>query len=366
MTFRWTLPTLVLFSLQAAMAVYAQTAQPNSLEACAAVESDAARLSCYDKIAGHEEAGAEARKPHGKREPHNGGMFPHGRDRYRTMRAASAPGNGDAKPASLLDSRWELAQESKLGTFSIRGYKPVYLLPVFYTSSVNDHPTSPSPDHTVADSLDYQHVQAKFQLSLKTKLWQGLLGDRGDLWFGYTQSSRWQLYNSKISRPFSETDYEPELMMVFDTHYNVLGFDGRLLSLSLNHQSDGRSNPQSRSWNRIIANIGLERGNWTVTLRPWWRIPENASNDDNPDIQDYMGHGEVRIVHESGRNEFSLMARHAFRSHAHGALDFTWSFPIHDNLRGYLDVFNGYGESLLNYNHHSTYVGVGISLLGWY
>jgi phospholipase A1 len=45
---------------------------------------------------------------------------------------------------------------------------------------------------------------------------------------------------------------------------------------------------------------------------------------------------------------------------------FGWSFPIAGNLRGYAELFKGYGESLIDYNHNATYLGVGVSLLDWY
>jgi phospholipase A1 len=283
-------------------------------------------------------------------------------------RQARVDGTSTSPRPSLLDSRWELSPDSKLGTFGIRGYKPVYLLPVFHMNRVYDTPHSPSPGHNLDTSLQLKHTETKFQLSLKTKVWQGVIGNHGDLWLAYTQSSHWQVYNSLKSRPFRETNYEPEAMLVFNTNYHVLGWNGRLLGIGLNHQSNGRSNPLSRSWNRVIADIGLERGPWTIMIRPWWRVPEKRLKDDNPDISDYMGRGEVQVVREWGANEFTLMGRHSLRkgSHSHGAMRFTWAFPIHSSLRGYFQIFNGYGESLIDYNHHATYVGLGISLLGWY
>ena len=60
------------------------------------------------------------------------------------------------------------------------------------------------------------------------------------------------------------------------------------------------------------------------------------------------------------------MARHSLRGgdDSHGALQFDWGFPISRTLRGHLQVFDGYGESLIDYDHRATYVGLGISLPG--
>ncbi|HEX5306698.1 MAG TPA: phospholipase A [Dyella sp.] len=342
-----------------ALPAQAQNPDPMDIRGCTAIESDAQRLACYDKATGRT-AAAVAQK---RNVPRDVAVFSHD--------AGKAPTSGDAvaAPLSLLDSRWELSPESKLGTFNIRGYKPVFVMPVFATSHQNDLPTSPNPDNTVATAQQLQNVEAKFQLSLKTKAVQDVFGDAGgDLWVGYTQSSRWQVYNSQLSRPFRETNYEPEAMLVFNTHYEVFGWQGRLLGIGVNHQSNGRSNPLSRSWNRVIADVGFERAGWTVMLRPWWRIPESRSTDDNPDISNYMGRGEVQILHEWNGQEFGLMLRHSLRggSRSHGAGQFTWSFPVGGNLRGYMEVFKGYGESLIDYNHNATYLGVGVSLLDWY
>ncbi|MDQ1348854.1 MAG: phospholipase, partial [Acidobacteriota bacterium] len=266
------------------------------------------------------------------------------------------------------DGRWELSRKSKIGTFGMRAYKPVYLLPGFYSDSPNQFPASPAPGHSVSESENLDEVEAKFQISFKTKLWQEIFGPRGDLWFGYTQSSRWQVYNSVLSRPFRETNYEPELLLVFHTRYRLLGLDGRLLGVSLNHQSNGKDLPYSRSWNRIIGMVGFERQAWTLLVRPWWRLPEVAGEEDNPDIEDYVGRGDVLLVRRLRAHEITLMARHSLRGgeDSHGAVELGWVFPIHRELKGYLQVFHGYGESLIDYNASSTRIGLGISLLEWY
>jgi Outer membrane phospholipase A len=346
--------------------------------ACTSIESDQQRLACYDAamqrsrsapvVRQADEAAAEAREEIRARldEPipppsraEDGQLYAHDPAR----RALANAGRG-----SLLDSRWELAGDSKLGTTNLRAYKPVYLLPLFWSSQTNDMPSSPNPRNTVAVPAPIDATEAKYQLSLKTKVVQNLFGDNGDIWLGYTQVSHWQVYNAEISRPFRETNYEPEAMLVFRNAYRLGGWNGRMAAIGINHQSNGRADPFSRSWNRVIASIGLDRENWAVMVRPWYRIRESATNDDNPDISDYMGRADVLLVHTRGDHEFSLLGRHSLRAGArsHGALQFDWGFPISRRLRGHLQVFDGYGESLIDYNHRATYIGLGFSLLEWF
>ncbi|ENV46151.1 hypothetical protein P255_01322 [Acinetobacter brisouii CIP 110357] len=269
---------------------------------------------------------------------------------------------------SLLDSRWELSEKSKLGTWNIRGYKPIYVLPIFWTSNRNVYPSSPNPLNTVTERQDLKFTESKFQLSLKTKAWENIFGDNGDLWIGYTQSSRWQVYNAENSRPFRETNYEPEASLIFRTNYNLMGLDGRLFGVSFNHQSNGRADPFSRSWNRVMLNFGFERDNFAIMIRPWYRIPENTRDDNNPDIENYMGRGDITAFYRVNDYDFSLMLRHSLRTGdaSHGAVQFDWTFPIKGKLRGQIQYFSGYGESLIDYNHRANYIGVGVSLMDWF
>jgi phospholipase A1 len=366
------------FTLAKAQQNAPQTASP---QACTAIDADAARLACYDQALGYTatdtqaaDQAAELAKAERELKQSQTTKQPISPATVRNQlgdffkNTPENPAIANAGKGSLLDRRWELAKDSKLGTFHLRAYKPVYLLPMFWTSDKYQLPTSPNLNNTVSSPQSLDSSELKFQISLKTKVAENLFDDNGDLWVGYTQSSRWQAYNAKNSRPFRETNYEPEAMLVFRNNYHIGDWRGRMSAISLNHQSNGRTDPLSRSWNRVILNFGLDRENWALVLRPWFRIKEDAADDNNSDIEDYMGRGDATLVYSRNGHELALMARHSLRTgdRSHGALQFDWGFPISNQLRGHLQVFDGYGESLIDYNHKATYIGLGVSLLEWF
>jgi len=338
-------------------AVQAQEATGAGIAACTWLENDLARLACYDGAAGRKTPGP------GQIDAQELDERQTNASDTRSMEAISNMGRG-----SLLDQRWELARDSKLGMFNLRAYKPVYLLPAFWSSHVNQMPHSPNPNNQVTTPIRNREIEAKFQLSFKTKLAENLFGHNGDLWFGYTQTSRWQVYNPEISRPFRETNHEPEALLVFRNGYHLGGWHGRMLAVGINHQSNGQSDPLSRSWNRLMFNLGLDREHWALMLRSWVRIAESSHDDNNPDISDYLGRFDLTLTRVLDRHEISLMARHSMRggAHSHGALRLDWGFPLHGEFRGHLQVFSGYGESMIDYNHRATYIGFGVSLTEWF
>lgn len=110
--------------------------------------------------------------------------------------------------------------------------------------------------------------EVKFQLSLAFPLWRGILGDNSVLAASYTQRSWWQLSNRGASSPFRETNYEPQIFLGWATDYSFAGWTLRDIELGLNHQSNGRSDPTSRSWNRVYARLMAENGNLLAEIKP--------------------------------------------------------------------------------------------------
>jgi phospholipase A1 len=335
---------------------------------CRLIAADAERLACFDRLFPPSVQPGGATAPEGESRPAGAQPTPNLQE-MRPAQATPPPEERDLRRSlgTTLADRWELDSEHDRGRFLFRPYKPMYVLVADWSSNRNQRPTSPNPANTFDGIVPLDSVEAKYQLSFKTKAAKSLIAGHGDLWLGYTQTSHWQVYNSNLSRPFRETMYEPEIMTVFSTDYSVLGWRGRMMGLNLNHQSNGRSEPFSRSWNRVIAHFGFERDNWMMTIRPWWRIPESAATDDNPDIEDYLGRADLLLVRKSEGHETTLMLRHSLRtgSRSHGAVEIGHAFPIASYLKGYIQVFSGYGASMIDYNHRQTRIGVGISLVQW-
>ncbi|WP_144602167.1 phospholipase A [Algoriphagus algorifonticola] len=263
-----------------------------------------------------------------------------------------------------LAERWELEPEFQKGTFRLTSYKPFYITAGRWSSNPNKQPQSENPNYTVPTPTDYNNYEAKFQLSFKTKVLQSIFWGHGDLWLAYTQRAHWQIYNTSISRPFRELNYEPELMLNFGIRAKILGFDARTLGISMNHQSNGRDLPRSRSWNRIIFHAGLERGNWILVFRPWVRLPDEE--DENPLISDFIGRAEANVIYTFGNHSIYLITTNSLSiKNNRGSAQLNYVFPIRANLRGHFQIFDGYGETMIDYNHRQTTIGLGISFVDW-
>ena len=170
------------------------------------------------------------------------------------------------------------------------------------------------------------------------------------------------------SRPFRETNHEPEIWAQFRNDWTVGGFMNTVNAVGLVHQSNGRSGVLSRSWNRAYATFVFERDDWAFAIKPWVWLRSDREDSDNPDITDYLGHGELRLFYGHAGHVFSLMSRNNLESgFDRGAVELSWSFPVfgYPYLKGYLQYFYGYGESLIDYDRRVNRIGLGISLTDW-
>jgi phospholipase A1 len=328
--------------LGAAGPAFAQTA-PAAIAECASITVDSERLACYDRAAGRPPAPPSADRPAGA----VGSEPP-------ADKPAQAAGALRA-PASLIDSAWGFEQGSN--RYVIDLYNQNYLLFARWTDNVNTAPyaaafAAAGTPETIDD------VEAKFQLSFKLRLWT-TDDRRWGVWAAYTQQNQWQVYNADISRPFRETNYMPEVFVSYRPGIQLGALQWNLLNVGYTHQSNGRTDTLSRSWDRIVATFGFERENFALLAKAWY--PFNY-RDDNPDITDYYGYGSLTGIYKWRGHSFSLMARGNV-SKGKGAAELTWMSPrLLGPLRAYVQGFTGYGESMIDYNWNQSTIGFGVAL----
>lgn len=282
--------------------------------------------------------------------------------------SATTPIEAAAPTAEVSKVEQRLAYEHQAGAspFSILSHRPNYFL--FGAFNAEGWDPTLFQEQTGDPDLAFDDYEGQFQISLKVPLATGLLGKRLDLYGAYTNRSFWQMYNSENSRPFRETNHEPEIWAQFRNDWQIWGLENSLNTVGFVHQSNGRSGVLSRSWNRVYATFLFERGNWAFAFKPWVWLSSDKDDSDNPDIDDYMGHGEFRAVYGRNGHVLSTMLRNQLESgFDRGAVELSWSFPVFDYpyLKGYVQYFYGYGESLIDYDRKVNRIGLGISISDW-
>ena len=266
----------------------------------------------------------------------------------------------------LVEQRLAADREAASRPFSIIAHRPNYFLAAAY----NTEGWSADAYRQQSGDGDYNNekLEGQFQVSLKVPLAVGLFGDRMDLYGAYTNRSFWQMYSRENSEPFRETNHEPEVWLQFRNDWSIFGFTNSVNTLGWVHQSNGQGGLQSRSWDRLYATLVFERTHWVLAFKPWFWASPDKGDGDNPDIDRYMGHGEFRAIYGRRGHVLSLMLRNQLESgFDRGATELSWSFPVfgYPYLRGYVQYFYGYGESLIDYNNKVNRLGVGISVTDW-
>ena len=234
------------------------------------------------------------------------------------------------------------------GDFALYPYKKNYLLPVTYDLNKSEEKNS---------------FETTFQISIEKPISYNFFGLNESISAAYTQRSFWQ--TAKHSSPFRETNYEPEIFIQLPyKNTNVL----KGYKVALNHVSNGKNDELSRSWNRVYLESYFQLSNLFIIPKIWYRIPENSSNDDNPDIEEYYGNGDLTFLYAYGKHTFELGLRNnlEFNENNKGSAEFNWTFPLPDflyinNTYGIFQIFSGYGNNLIDYDTEVHKIGLGIA-----
>ncbi len=218
------------------------------------------------------------------------------------------------------------------------------------------------------------NTTARFQLSFKYRLfdpdgWAAdfpLFGLLTGLHFVYTQNSIWDF--TENSKPFRDTTYKPSFFYQWGPYRQIGSPHALSLQAGYEHQSNGKDGASSRSIDMLF-------------VRPNWRWDVDAvthfstglklfgyiDREDNPDIADYRGHALLNLRY--GNDDGWLLNADLYpRSKGSLQLDLSYRMKrvLFSDAGGFLhfQYFNGYGESLLDYNQRRRpQFRVGVSIV---
>lgn len=222
-----------------------------------------------------------------------------------------------------------------------------------------------------------ESTTARFQLSFKYRMFDDessavkLLPPLSGLTFAYTQTSVWDLESN--SKPFRDTSFKPSLFYQWgDDPFAAAPTESMhwTVQAGYEHESNGRDAASSRSIDTLFVRpalrVGLEGGRFfAVTPKLWTYLDK----EDNPDIQHFRGIAELGLRY--GRDAGWVVSG-ALRqgTRGFGSLQLDASYPLRQPILAdaggflHLQYFNGYGETLLDYNvRRSPQFRIGFSIV---
>ncbi len=219
------------------------------------------------------------------------------------------------------------------------------------------------------NKLNYAIVgenDAKLQFSFKYRL-----VDDFNLYLVYGNLIFWDIYKS--SQPYRDINFNPEVF------YRIPGWSKGPFSIDLGywHNSNGKDQEESRSWDRLYLRFntyikykGIEFY-WMTTA-----YKNTGTGVNNNDIRKYLGFWETAIYATRllGNNKENLDLEFILKSGEDGrpfafqkdkgsiliGAKFTLGIP-RMNPYFYIQYFNGYGESLLDYDKRTKEIRAGIA-----
>lgn len=198
---------------------------------------------------------------------------------------------------------------------------------------------------------------AKFQISVMHRITNSTLPFKTYAFLTYTQKAFWDVFQDSF--PFRDLNYNPTLgvgkALVRDNRF--LG----TLTFQFEHESNGKDGEDSRSWNKVsFGTYFTLDDHLTLQTKAWIPIVDGTNNKD---IVKYSGWGLMAMEYSSPKKKYNIgcvvTKRGGVNLNANIELNFSIRLFSDDNQYLFLQYYNGYGESMLDYNHHRQRIRLG-------
>lgn len=200
-------------------------------------------------------------------------------------------------------------------------------------------------------------------------MYRELFSPYGRLYFAYTQTSWFQNYNKMDSRPFRDTDYQPEFFYSYERRMPFLGGELRDISLGFVHTSNGERELRSRTQNRFLVRAKWEypvsaKAFLGVQAGVWVYIGTNFEGfiHDNKDLAKYRGYNDLKVYFKNDGHLIEAYIRPPLTLEYYPYFELAYTLRVMRNMGIYVQYVNGYGDNMYEYNLKSQRLGIGFSL----
>lgn len=211
---------------------------------------------------------------------------------------------------------------------------------------------------SLGSKITRENSDVKFQISVRQRLTNSVLPFSSYLFLFYSQKTLWNVFEESL--PMRDINFNPGIgwsrMMI--KHGRVAG----IVTLLLEHESNGRDGLESRSWNKlgVTANYFV---NPTLMVHGKAFIPI-IDGEHNKDILDYSGCVQLGIqkIPLDKRWVFNLtvVKRRGWNLNFNTIAEFGLHLKEEANQYLFVQYYNGYGECLLDYNQYHSRLRVGL------
>lgn len=211
---------------------------------------------------------------------------------------------------------------------------------------------------SVGSKATKENTNVKFQISVRQKLTKSTLPGGTYLYLCYTQKAFWNVLEKSF--PMTDLNFNPGLGVAKPIFRNGK-YMGKFFML-LEHESNGRDSIESRSWNRLSLGCDvLVTNNFLAHAKLW--IPY-VDGENNKDLLKYVGIGQVGMELMSNdrrwKGSLVLVKRKTWRPDFNTIVELSWQFSRKADWCLFAQYYNGYGEGLLEYNHFSSHLRIGM------
>lgn len=198
----------------------------------------------------------------------------------------------------------------------------------------------------------------KFQISFQQRLTKSVLPWNTYLYLFYTQKAMWNVFERSL--PFHDLNFNPGIGL---SRYIILKNQlvGKV-TMMIEHESNGRDGTASRSWNKISwAGEAYVSPNLMAHAKFWIPIIDGQYNKD---ILNYMGISQAGFQAKSSDDKWvldmTLVKRKGWNLNFNTIVQLGYRINHNSNQFVMLQYYNGYGESMLDYNQYHSRIRFGL------